>query len=68
MQNAARDDQVIAAAESYASERRFEYALAFADIHDLIALRVPIEIGNVFDWADDGHGNVVVEEQRGSFE
>ena len=43
MQDAARDDEVVAGAKWQLAHLGLEHSLAFGDIHDLVALRVAIE-------------------------
>src|SRR4051794_38218249 len=68
MQNASRNDQVVAWAELNTAKRRFERTLALAHVHYFVALRVSVKLRNLFGWPDHRHRDIVIEDQRDAIE
>ncbi len=68
VQDAARDDQVVAVLERQLAKRRLEHAAALADEHDLVSLRVAIEELVGTRRLDERHRDVGVEEERNAIQ
>src|SRR5579875_1118412 len=64
MEDSARDQQIITGAKHDAAERRFQCTFSFADVHDLIALRIAVKSGAFAIGPNDRKANVVVEQER----
>ena len=68
MQDAARDDEVVALRERDLAELRLEHAARLADVDDLVALRVAVEEVVLAIGLHEQHRDVGVEEQRHAIE
>ena len=68
VENAAVDNEIIAFTERKRAVGALEHALALADVHQLVGLRVPVEVRVVFIGLDVEHGDVLVEQERDSVE
>jgi hypothetical protein len=64
MQDAAVDDEIVALAEREVAEYRLQRAPSLAHVHQLVRLRVAVEVRVVLVGLDVEHGHFVVEEER----
>ena len=68
VQDAPVDDEVVALVERQVAEHRLQRAAALAHVHQLVGLRVAVEVGVVLVGLDVEHRHVVVEEERHAVE
>src|SRR5665213_968785 len=68
MQNSAVNDEVVTFTKRQISVHRLQHAAAFRDVHELVRLRVAIEVLITHAWLDVQHGDVVVEQHWNAIE
>jgi len=64
MEDAAMDDEVVAFVKRQRAVRALEDAGSLADVHQLVRLRIPVEVCVVLIGLDVEHRDVLVEQER----
>src|SRR5205085_2777354 len=68
VENAAVDNEVVALEKRQYPVRCLQRSFAFADVNELVSLRVPVEMRVVLVGLDVEHRDVLIEQQRYSIE